>query len=163
MGQGQPGNSQAAASDLAVVFCEDFSAKHPGKFLTADTKTGPGGKPVTTIEVVDSGADIQSTFFDMWRQDHPDVSLNEVPGDYVTTSGSGLDPDITFENAQFQLARVVSARAKDSHRNPVQIRQAVEQILQKNAPAPLDGLAGEKFVNVLEVNLALDKIYGAPK
>lgn len=158
-----PSTPKPQAGDLAVAFFEDFSKKNPGKFLTAATKTGPDGKTITTIEVVDSGSDIQSTFFDMWRQDHPKASLQDVPGDYVTTSASGLDPDITLENAKFQLKRVVLARAKDSKRNPVQVHKEIEQILHKNASAPLDGLAGEKFVNVLEVNLALDKVYGAPK
>ncbi|MDR3556814.1 MAG: potassium-transporting ATPase subunit C [Syntrophobacteraceae bacterium] len=158
-----PATPKPQAADLAVVFFEDFSAKNPGKFLSAETKTGPDGKPVTIIEQVDAGADIQSTFFDMWRQDHPDVSIKDVPGDYVTTSGSGLDPDITLENALFQLPRVVSARAKDSKLDPVQVRNTIEQVLRKNASSPLDGLAGEKFVNVLEVNLALDKLYSAPK
>ena len=158
-----PAVPKPQASDLAVVFFEDFSAKHPGKFLTADTLTGPGGKPATTFEVVESGSDIQSTFFDMWRADHPDVKLQDVPGDYVTASGSGLDPDISLENARFQLERVAVARAKDAKLNPAQVRGAIERVLEKNASSPLDGLAGEKFVNVLAVNLALDKIYGAPK
>ncbi|MGC9197265.1 MAG: potassium-transporting ATPase subunit C [Syntrophobacteraceae bacterium] len=158
-----PSTAKPQAGDLAVAFFEDFSRKNPGKFLSAETKTGPDGKTVTTIEVVDSGSDIQSTFFDMWRQNHPNASLQDIPGDYVTTSASGLDPDITLENAEFQLPRVVSARAKDSNRNPAWVQKEIEQILRKNASAPLDGLAGEKFVNVLEVNLALDKVYGALK
>jgi K+-transporting ATPase ATPase C chain len=47
-------------------------------------------------------------------------------------------------------------------RDPAQIRKEIEQILQENASAPWFGLAGEKFVNVLEVNLELDKRYGKP-
>ncbi len=156
-----PATPEPKAPDLAVVFFKDFSEKHPGKFLTANTKT-EGGKSVTTFDVVDSGSDIQSTFFLMWREDHPDVVLQDVPGDYVTASGSGLDPHITLENAEFQLDRVASKWAEDLKRDPVQIRKEVEGILQENASAPWGGLAGEKFVNVLEVNLELNKRYGAP-
>jgi K+-transporting ATPase ATPase C chain len=156
-----PSTPEPKAPDLAVVFFEDFSKKNPGKFLSAVTKTD-GGKSVTTFDVVDSGSDIQSTFFDMWRQDHPDADLQDVPGDYVTASASGLDPHISMENAKFQLERVASKRAEDSKRDPAQIKKEIEQILQENASAPWYGLAGEKFVNVLEVNLELDKRYGTP-
>jgi K+-transporting ATPase ATPase C chain len=156
-----PATPEPKAPDLAVVFFKDFSEKNPGKFLSATTKT-EGGKSVTTFDVVDSGSDIQSTFFLMWREDHPDADLQDVPGDYVTASGSGLDPHITLENAQFQLERVASKRAENLKRDPAQIQKEIEQILQENASAPWGGLAGEKFVNVLEVNLELDKRYGAP-
>ena len=156
-----PATPEPKAPDLAVVFFEDFSKKNPGKFLSAVTKT-EGGKSVTTFDVVDSGSDIQSTFFEMWRQDHPDADLQDVPGDMVTASASGLDPHIGMENAEFQLDRVASKRAEDLKRDPSVIRKEIEQILQENASAPWEGLAGEKFVNVLEVNLELDRRYGAP-
>ena len=156
-----PATPEPKAPDLAVVFFKDFSEKNPGKFLTAVTKT-ESGKSVTTFDVVDSGSDIQSTFFLMWREDHPDADLQDVPGDYVTASGSGLDPHISMDNAKFQLDRVASKRAEDLKRDPSVIRKEIEQILEENASAPWGGLAGEKFVNVLEVNLELDKRYGAP-
>ncbi len=157
-----PATPEPKAPDLAVVFFKDFSEKHPGKFLTATTKT-EGGKSVTTFDVVDSGSDIQSTFFLMWREDHPDADLQDLPGDYVTASASGLDPHVSMDNAEFQLDRVASKRAEDLKRDPAPIKKEIEQILQENASAPFGGLAGEKFVNVLEVNLELDKRYGTPK
>jgi len=156
-----PSTPEPKAPDLAVVFFKDFSQKNPGKFLSATTKTD-AGKSVTTFDVVDSGSDVQSTFFLMWREDQPDNELRNVPGDYVTASGSGLDPHISMENAAFQLERVASKRAEDLKRDPAQIQKEIEQILLENASAPWWGLAGEKFVNVLEVNLELDKRYGAP-
>lgn len=157
-----PATPEPKAPDLAVVFFDDFSKKNPGKFLSAVTKTGSDGKPATTIEVIDSGSDVQATFFDMWRTDHPDAELQDLPGDYVTASASGLDPHISMDNAEFQLERVASKRAEDLKRDPTIIRKEVEQILQENSSASWGGLAGEKFVNVLEVNLELDKRYGAP-
>jgi potassium-transporting ATPase KdpC subunit len=80
----------------------------------------------------------------------------------VTTSGSGLDPHITLENAEFQLDRVASKWAQDTKRDPAQVRTEIEQILQEKAQAPMYGMWGEKIVNVLEVNLELRKHYGAP-
>jgi K+-transporting ATPase ATPase C chain len=157
-----PATPQPKAADLAVVFFKDFSNKNPGRFPSAVTKTGAGGKPQTTILPVKEGSDIQSIFFDMWRQDHPDAALQDVPGDLVTASASGLDPHITLQNAEFQLERVAAKWAADLKRDPAAVRKEIEQILQQNATAPFNGIAGEKFVNVLEINLELRKRYGAP-
>ena len=158
-----PGTPKPAAADLAVVFFQSFSQEHPGKFPSAVTATDKSGKSVTTIQPVNTGSDIQSNFFDMWRQDHPDADLADVPGDYVTTSASGLDPHISLQNAEYQLDRVASTWATDLKRKPADVKSEVEQILQKNAKAPLLGLWGEKMVNVLEVNLQLRNLYGAPQ
>jgi len=157
-----PGTPQPKAADLAVVFFKNFSEENRGKFLSTVTIKGADGKDQTTMKPVDEGADIQSTFCLMWREEHPDVDLENVPGDMVMTSASGLDPHITFQNAEYQLDRVASKWATNLKRNPDDVRKEIGQILRDNASAPWGGLAGEKFVNVLEVNLALRKRYGAP-
>jgi len=157
-----PGTPQPKAVDLAVVFFKDFSTQYPGQFPSTVTHKGPDGKDQTTIEPVKEGSDIQSTFFAMWREDHPDADMADVPGDMVTASGSGLDPHITLQNAEFQLDRVSSKWAANLKREVAPVRQEIEDILQKNASAPFGGLAGEKFINVLEVNLELVKRYGMP-
>jgi K+-transporting ATPase ATPase C chain len=157
-----PATPQPKAADLAVVFFKDFASANPGRFPSAVTKPGPDGKPVTAIEPVKDGSDIQSIYFDMWRQDHADAQLGEVPGDLVTTSASGLDPHISLQNAEFQLDRVAAKWAADLKLDPGTVRAEIEQILQRNAMAPFNGLAGEKFVNVLEVNLTLRKRFGQP-
>ena len=97
------------------------------------------------------------------QQEHPDADLQDVPADLVMASGSGLDPDVTLENAEFQLDRVAAKWADDTKRDAGEVRKEIDQILQANASAPFGGLVGEKFVNVLEVNLELCKRYGAPK
>lgn len=157
-----PGTPQPKAADLAVVFFKDFSSAHPGWFPSAVTANGPDGKPLTRIQPVQGGADIQSIFFDLWRQDHAGTRLAEVPGDLVTTSASGLDPHISLLNAEFQLDRVSAKWAADLKRDPAALRQEIEQILRRNAGAPFNGLFGEAFVNVLEVNLELVRRYGKP-
>jgi len=158
-----PGTPKPQAADLAIVFFQSFSVEHPGTFPSSVTTTDAKGQSTTTVQPVKTGSDIQSNFFDMWRQDHPDVALEDVPGDYVTTSASGLDPDITMQNAEYQLGRVSAKWADDLKRNPAEVRTEIEAMLAKNEKAPLGGLAGEKLVNVLALNLELHDRYGEPK
>ena len=165
-----PGTPKPQASDLAVVFFQSYSSEHPGTFPSAVTVTDAKGQSTTsaqgqttTVQPVKTGSDIQSNFFDLWRQDHPDVALEDVPGDYVTTSASGLDPDITLQNAEYQLPRVSAKWADDLKRVPADVRAEIETMLRKASRAPLGGLAGEKLVNVLELNMALHARYGEPK
>jgi len=75
-----------------------------------------------------------------------------IPADLVTTSASGLDPDISPANAEFQLPRVAKARGLSE--------EAVRQVVAQHTQGRQYGIFGEPRVNVLELNLALDETSG---
>lgn len=76
-----------------------------------------------------------------------------IPADAVTTSGSGLDPDVSPSNARRQAARIAAARGVTAAQ--------VEQVIAKNVRQPALGVMGQPAVNVLAVNLALDAAFPA--
>jgi K+-transporting ATPase ATPase C chain len=73
-----------------------------------------------------------------------------IPADAITTSGSGLDPHISIANALLQLPRVASARSLSE----TDLRNLIEEYTE----GPTLGLFGQARINVLRINLALDKI-----
>ena len=95
-------------------------------------------------------ADRVTADVDKLKAENPGSS---VPVDLVTTSASGLDPDISPEGALFQVPRVAKARNMPEER--------VRDLVTQNTQGRLGGLLGEPRVNVLALNLALDA--AAPK
>jgi K+-transporting ATPase ATPase C chain len=162
-----PDKADPAPKDLAVAFFKSFSKEHPGTWLAINETKNAKGEKVKQVDLIEKSAedsgDIAAVFFDMWRQEHPDTKLEEVPADLVTASASGLDPHITLKSALYQLDRVAEKRAKEPGRDLAKVKADIEALLRARASAPLFGLAGVQMVNVLEVNLALDKMYPVKK
>jgi potassium-transporting ATPase KdpC subunit len=85
---------------------------------------------------------------DKFRQENPDYH-GPIPSDLLTTSASGLDPDISPDSALAQSARIAKARSL-----PI---DQVNQLIVQSTEQPTFGLFGEARVNVLKLNLALDQ------
>ena len=81
-----------------------------------------------------------------WQKENPGVP---IPSDLVTSSGSGLDPDISPASAAFQVARVANARGVS--------QDQIRTIVAKHTQGRQWGIFGEARVNVLDLNLDLDE------
>jgi K+-transporting ATPase ATPase C chain len=89
-----------------------------------------------------------------YRSDNALVSGAAVPADAVTRSASGLDPDVSPDNAMLQAPRIAQARSVTVDR--------IRAIVLEHTQGRDLGFLGEPHVNVLAVNLALDRAFGAP-
>ena len=102
------------------------------------------------------------TYAEQFRQENGLAANTPLPADIITASGSGLDPEISVEAALLQVNRVVMARralgGTNASINPDKVRALIAQYTQKRDL----GVLGEPGVNVLELNLALDTMYGTP-
>jgi K+-transporting ATPase ATPase C chain len=83
---------------------------------------------------------------------NPGLTIRDIPVDAVVTSGSGIDPDISQAYAQLQSRRVAAVRGL-----PL---STVQQLVEDNTHGRSLGFFGEPGVNVLELNLALDRQQG---
>ncbi len=84
------------------------------------------------------------------KKENPNAPPGPVPVDLVTTSGSGLDPDITIAGALYQVPRIAQARGLS--------QDVVKQVIMDHETGRFLGIFGEPYVNVLDLNLALDAL-----
>jgi len=81
---------------------------------------------------------------------NPGIEKSAIPAELVTASGSGLDPDLSPEAAKVQVKRIAAVRRVDESR--------INALVEQNIQGPLLGLFGTSKVNVLKLNIALDKL-----
>jgi K+-transporting ATPase ATPase C chain len=137
---------------------QNFSA--PGYFHPRPSAAGNGYDSTSS-----SGSNLgptDKTLIDTVRQrlkevveQNPGSAPADVPISQVTASGSGLDPEITPAGADMQVARVAKARGMTE--------EAVTDLVRENTRSRWAGVIGEPGVNVLQLNLALDKLSTIPR
>jgi potassium-transporting ATPase KdpC subunit len=93
--------------------------------------------------------DALASYLDLERKYDPGLTAAKVPVDAVTTSASGVDPHISKANALIQAHRIATVRGMPLKR--------VDDLIEANTDGRFLGVIGEPGVNVLELNLALDK------
>lgn len=158
---------QAVFKDSANGGLIHRSGKPVGARLIGQSFTQPKyfqGRPSTAGEkgydaANSSGSNLGPTnkkLFDRLQADierilkeNPNLTRGQIPTEWVTASGSGLDPDISVESARVQVERIAIARGKSP--------EAVRALLETHIHGREWGLFGEPKVNVLELNLALDE------
>ena len=87
---------------------------------------------------------------DTFLLQNPTVSRAEIPSDLVTASGSGLDPHFSVQAAKVQVERIAKVRNISIDK--------INKLIEKDTERPLFGLFGTERINVLKLNLDLDKL-----
>ena len=85
-----------------------------------------------------------------YRSQNGLVTNAPVPADAVTASASGLDPHISPDNAELQVGRIAKVRGLN--------QEEIRKLIRQNTDAPDLGFLGDPGVNVLMLNLALDRV-----
>ena len=136
------------AANVGQMFTKDIyfwgRPSHAGDGYDATSSSGSNKGPTNEEYLSEVEARI-----DTFLMHHPYLQRKDVPAEMVTASASGLDPDITPASAYVQVKRVAQARGMDE----AQVKTLVDNAVQK----PLLGLFGTEKVNVLKLNIALEK------
>lgn len=80
---------------------------------------------------------------------NPGIQKSEIPVDLITASGSGLDPNFSVQAAKVQVKRIAAVRGFEE--------QKINQLIEDNTDGPLWGIFGPQKINVLKLNIALDR------
>lgn len=136
----------------------------PGYFHSRPSATTPADNPLATTfanlgpntlalkKLIDDNIAAALT---LERPYNPGLTVRDLPVDMITTSASGIDPEISQANARLQARRVAAVR----HVAPARVMALVS----KQTRGRFAGFLGEPGVNVLLLNLDLDQAFGPPK
>ena len=134
-------------ANIGQKFTNDkyFSSRPSAANYQADAGAGTNKGPSNPdyLKTVDAAID---TFL----KHNPAVIRSQIPAELVTSSGSGLDPDLSPAGAQIQVARIAKIRNITVDK--------INSLIAANTETPLLGLFGPAKVNVLKLNVALDEM-----
>ncbi|HMN98360.1 MAG TPA: potassium-transporting ATPase subunit KdpC [Miltoncostaeaceae bacterium] len=128
------------------------SATTPAYDPSATTFANLGPNTIALKDAVDANIAAALT---LERPFTPGLTAADLPVDMVTTSGSGVDPDITPANARLQANRIAAVRGLS--------RDEVDLLIDDHTEGRSLGFLGQPRVNVLRLNIALDQLAGAPE
>lgn len=138
---------------IITLTLKDGTKKSFGSALIAQEFTEPKymiGRPLGTTNLSPVSKEQQlivENRIEWWHNFDPQ-NKNEIPMDLVTASGSGVDPNITPDAAEYQVARIARLRGISE--------DTVRSIIKQYTTGRFLGFWGESAVNVLKINLALD-------
>lgn len=140
-------NGRKYYSNIGQSFTEDkyFWSRPSAVAYNAAGSGGSNKGPSNAVYLKEVQARI-----DTFLVHNPAVSKAEIPVDLVTASGSGLDPDISVAAASVQVQRIATIRNIAIAR--------LERLIADHTEKPLGGLFGPEKINVLKLNIALDKM-----
>jgi K+-transporting ATPase ATPase C chain len=142
-----------ANGSVIAVTLKDGTKKEIGSELIAQEFTKPEyliGRPSGISNLSPTSEELKKIVeerINWWHELEPDNTA-DIPSDLIYSSGSGVDPNISPEAAEYQVTRIAKARGMD--------KEAVREIIEKYTTGRFLGVFGEPAVNVLKVNLALD-------
>ena len=129
-------------ADRVIHYCQDNSISYKSSIPDSAFTDADGLDDVNLVTAFNAA-------------DNPTINPGTpIPGDALTGSGSGLDPHISPENAELQAQRVADVRKIP--------KEKVLELIKKNTDQPNLGFLGDPGVNVLILNIALDKAAPLP-
>lgn len=140
-------NGETYYSNVGQTFTEDhYFNSRPSAVDYNAAGSGGSNKGASNEEYLQT---VQARI-DTFLVHNPGVDRKDIPVELVTASGSGLDPNISPKAALVQAERVAASRKLS--------KEGVKKLIAENTEGPLVGLFGPEKINVLKLNLALDKL-----
>lgn len=140
-------NGKKYYTNIAQNFSDDkyFSSRPSAVGYNAAGSGGSNKGPSNP----DYLAEVQARI-DIFLVHNPAVQKSEIPSDLVTASGAGLDPNISVQAAKVQVKRIASTRSIGEEK--------IQEIIANLTEKPLLGMLGPEKINVLKLNIELDKL-----
>ncbi|MDQ2713586.1 MAG: potassium-transporting ATPase subunit KdpC [Chloroflexota bacterium] len=154
-------NGQVIGSDLIGQYWNKPAYFHGRPSVTVNPATGTPEPYAADNSTASNSGPTNAAFIQTVQQrvaqlkkENPNAPAGPVPVDLVTASGSGLDPDITIAGAMYQVPRIAAARGLS--------QDMVTKLVTNHESGRFLGLFGEPYVNVLDLNRALDACAAHP-